>query len=248
MLGTPSRTPAVSDPNRLPSPTRGCATTVRGASSRAPGRRATGGRAPRAAPAPPSASGPGPVHVERPPLELAEADVVQLRDDEARDRAAGEREVGRLVDADELARHAEVDRLAGEELPEPPRLVAADLRQPARLSGVAADEPRGAELALAVAREDDRFHETNHPGGGCLASRFALMLGLYRPNRKGVYQCSLAVRSSCSLSSSSRSPPYRPRTRRSRGRTGGSSSRATARATRSPRSTRRRPTAATSSG
>ena len=60
--------------------------------------------------------GPGPVVVERAALERAEADLVELRQDEPLDVAPGERQVEGLLRAPEPRRDAEVDRLAGERL------------------------------------------------------------------------------------------------------------------------------------
>jgi len=60
--------------------------------------------------------GPGPVVVERAALERAEADLVELRQDEPLDVAFAERQVEGLLRAPEPRRDAEVDRLAGERL------------------------------------------------------------------------------------------------------------------------------------
>ena len=58
--------------------------------------------------------GPPAVLVERLALELAEADVVQLGHDEPGHVPSGQGEVGRLAHTEELARHAELDRLVRE--------------------------------------------------------------------------------------------------------------------------------------
>src|SRR5207237_10136615 len=71
--------------------------------------------------------GPGAVIGERAALELAEADVVQLREYEARNAATLEREVGGFPGAPELAHDAQVDRRVRQELAEPPRLLAPEL-------------------------------------------------------------------------------------------------------------------------
>ena len=70
-------------------------------------------------------SGPGAVVGEGEPLELAEADVVQLGHDEPRNVAARKGEVGRLPRALELAHDAEVERLSREQLAEAACLGAA---------------------------------------------------------------------------------------------------------------------------
>src|SRR5436190_21194342 len=95
---------------------------------------------------------------ERVTLEAAEADVVQLRQNEARDLASGEREVGGLANALELTRHAEIDLDVAEPFPEPASLLLADRGQGARDGGIAVDCADDTELALAVAGEDHLVH------------------------------------------------------------------------------------------
>ena len=72
---------------------------------------------------------PGPVVREQTALELAEADVVQLREDEPWDLPSGERQVGGLLGALELADGAEVDLGRGEMLAEEARLRPSCLGQ-----------------------------------------------------------------------------------------------------------------------
>src|SRR6185312_11485639 len=77
-------------------------------------------------------SRPDAVAGERAPLESTEADVIELRQNQARDVAAGEGEVGGLPDALELARHADVELGVGEQVSELPRLLASGRGQCAR--------------------------------------------------------------------------------------------------------------------
>src|SRR5919109_2671158 len=72
---------------------------------------------------------PGAIVGERAAFEPAEAHVVQLREDESRDLAADEREVGRPAGALELAGHAEVDPRLRQLLAAPARLLLARLRE-----------------------------------------------------------------------------------------------------------------------
>ena len=78
---------------------------------------------------------PGAVLGQGTPLELAEADVVQLGHDEARDVAALEREVGGLLRSLELRDDAELELVAREQLAEPAGLLAPGLGEGASRAG-----------------------------------------------------------------------------------------------------------------
>ena len=114
---------------------------------------ATRGRLRRAA-----APGPAAVLVERLALERPHPRVVELRDDEARHVAPGEREVGRLLDALELRHDAQLDRLVAQQLAEGPCLRAPRHGERAANPGVAVRERAGAVLALAVTGEEEFPH------------------------------------------------------------------------------------------
>src|SRR5439155_2508965 len=94
---------------------------------------------------------PGTVIGERAALELAEADVVQLREHEARNAATLEREVGGFLGAPELAHDAKVDRRVRQELAEPPSLLAPELGE------------RSGDLRIAVRQALDREHALGVP-------------------------------------------------------------------------------------
>jgi hypothetical protein len=83
--------------------------------------------------------------------------VVQVAEDEARDRAVAESEVGGLARAPELGHDAEVDRLALESLEQPTPLLPPLLREADDDRRVAVDERLGGVLALAVPDEDRAF-------------------------------------------------------------------------------------------
>ena len=102
--------------------------------------------------------GPLAVGRERAAFEAAEADVFQLSENQPRDVAAGERQVGRLPGALELARHAEVELGVGEQLSEPPRLLPPRGRQGAGAGGLAVVGSDNAARALAQAGEAHLVH------------------------------------------------------------------------------------------
>ena len=101
---------------------------------------------------------PGAVLGQGTPLELAEADVVQLRHDEARDLAALQCEVGGLLRSLELRDDAEPELVAREQLAEPAGLFPPGLGEGASRARVAVRAPDDGELAFAVTGEDDRVH------------------------------------------------------------------------------------------
>jgi hypothetical protein len=100
------------------------------------------------------ASGPADVFLEGSAFEAAEADVVQLRQDEPRDIAARKGEVGGLLGARELRHDAEVDRIAADQNPEGGRLLAARLCQAAVNARIAVDLALNAEPAFGVPNEN----------------------------------------------------------------------------------------------
>ena len=101
---------------------------------------------------------PGAVLGQGTPLELAEADVVQLWHDEPGDRAALEREVGGLLGPLELRDDAEPELVVREQLAEPAGLLAPGPGEGASRARVAVRAPDDGELAFAVTGEDDRVH------------------------------------------------------------------------------------------
>jgi len=94
---------------------------------------------------------PGSVFGQGPSLEVAEADVVQLREHEPRDVAALEGEVRCLLRPLELRDDAQAQVVAAQEAPEPARLLAPGLGEGARRARIAVRSPDDRELALGRA-------------------------------------------------------------------------------------------------
>ena len=101
---------------------------------------------------------PGSVVGQRPSLEVAEADVVQVREHEPRNLASLESEVGGLLRALELGGDAQAEVVPFEELTEAASLLAPGLREGAGRARIAVRAPDDRELALAVPCENDRVH------------------------------------------------------------------------------------------
>ncbi len=96
--------------------------------------------------------------LDRTSLELTHTDVVEVRDDQTRDRPALERDVRRLARSREARGDAEVDRLVAKPLPEGLRLPASGARERVVVIRVAVQQTLGARRALAVPNEDRPVH------------------------------------------------------------------------------------------
>ena len=101
---------------------------------------------------------PGSVLGQGPSLEVAEVDVVQLREHDPRNLAPLESEVGGLLRALELGGDAEAEVVPFEELTEVAGLLAPGLGEGAGRARLAVRSPDDRELALAVPCQNDRVH------------------------------------------------------------------------------------------
>ena len=95
------------------------------------------------------------VIVARLALELADRDVVEQRLDVERQRAAGERDLGRLPRPPEPRADAALDLKTGQLEAERARLFAAVVRQRHRPARVPVDAPLGVQERVGVSREDE---------------------------------------------------------------------------------------------
>ena len=112
---------------------------------------------------------PGAVVREQPPFEVAEADVVQFRQDEPWHVAALERQVRRFPGALELADGTQIDRRTGQMLAETSRLLPALRRQGDLELRVAVGQSANGELTLGMPGQQRLLHRAilsvNPPGG-----------------------------------------------------------------------------------
>jgi hypothetical protein len=103
--------------------------------------------------------GPAPVIRERAALVGAEPDLVECREDDPLDIAPVQRELERLLRAEEPRRDAEPDRIVGDRRAQGERLLDAEVRQPlARRNG--ADAVVGVGARMRVPREDQALQKS----------------------------------------------------------------------------------------